>query len=168
MLRIEGRFTACLSGLAWPRGERELLLVSVGTGYRPPTFAPGEAGRTTLVGWAGHAVETLMEDANVQQNLLLRLISGRGHRDPLAAETAGLGAPTAESVAPALPRPLLAYQRYTVSLARPRFDELGLPKEIDPADLASLDSADRVRELALLGRAVAAEQVSEEDFEPFL
>lgn len=159
--------TGPAGGLGWPRGAENLLLVSVGTGYRPPTFPPGEAAGTTLVGWAGHAVETLMEDANVQQNLLLRLLSRTGRRDPLGAELEALGGPADASVPLPTWAPQLTFHRYTTSLSRDRFDELGLPASFDPAELAPLDAVDRVGELAELGRAIAREQVEAGDFDRF-
>jgi len=158
-------------GLGWPRGEKNVLLVSVGTGFAAPTLPAGSAAGTTLIGWAGHAIDTLMEDANVQQNLLLRMISRSRGGARIDQELGSHGAPSADALAPpdgSARLALLTYHRYTTSLTSDRLHgSLGLPKTIDAEALRGLDAGDQVRELAAVGRAVAKEQVSEGDFEGF-
>ncbi len=159
-------------GLGWPRGADRVLLVSVGTGYSAPVIAAGEGAKTTLVGWAGHAIDVLMEDANVQQNLLLRTISrtrkSRFLDEELAAQ-GGIAPDESAVVGASRTLSLLTYHRYTTSLtARRLHDGFGLPKTIEPAALSALDAVDRVRDLAEVGKAVAEEQVSEADFADFL
>jgi len=64
-------------GIGWPMGADNLLLMSLGTGFCPVTIAEGQASRYTLLCWAQYMLKELMNEANLQQNLLMRLIGQR-------------------------------------------------------------------------------------------
>ena len=124
----------------WPTGTDKLLLLSLGTGFNSSSVKEGKASRFNLLDWARYSVKGLLGDANLQQNVLMRLIGehpagpvavSQAERDAVQASGApgeaalsfldtGLGA-----------RKLLTYQRITVSLTRERLDGLGL-HDVDP------------------------------------
>jgi hypothetical protein len=63
---------------------------------------------------------------------------------------------------------MLTYHRYTISFTRKRFDELGLPRDIDLDRVSEIDCVDQIETLCRIGQAVAREQVSAADFKGFL
>jgi len=108
-----------------------------------------------------------MNEANLQQNVLMHLI---GERPALGGATVAEAATSAKSSG----RPsekaltqmsvglgankLLTYQRITVELTRQRLDQLNLP-DVDPKQVSELDAVDQIPNLQRLGEAVAKEQV---------
>ena len=75
-------------GIGWPMGTDNLLLISLGTGYYPLTIAEGKAAHYNLLDWAQYVLQELMNEANLQQNVLMHLIgsgllkSGLAFRKP--------------------------------------------------------------------------------------
>jgi hypothetical protein len=154
-------------GNGWPMGVDQLLLMSLGTGFNAVTIPAGKAAGYNLIDWGKYVVKEMMNDANLQQNLLLQVIGQR----PAAAKSA-----TAELVssgaAKGVPdekvmtqvgiglkaQKLLAYQRITVGLTRQRLDQLGLA-DVDPIKVREIDAADQIPNLQRIGAAVAKEQV---------
>ena len=64
-------------GIGWERGKDKLLMISVGTGFSDNRIELGKARKHNLLDWARYAVNTLMEDAKVQQRILMELISAQ-------------------------------------------------------------------------------------------
>ena len=63
-------------GIDWDSGNDKILMISIGTGFsKEGVTPPGKAREYNIINWASYAVESLMEDANVQQNLLMKIIS---------------------------------------------------------------------------------------------
>lgn len=159
----------------WDTGTEKLLMISLGTGYCPLTIAEGKASRYCVLDWAKYTVEDLLEDANLQQNVLMHLI---GERPPYAEsglremEIAGVdeGGPSAsamEHVGVSLgARKLLTYQRMTIGLTRKRLDGLGL-KDIDPNKVREMDAVDQIGNMQRIGQAIAKEQVKMECLKKF-
>ena len=153
-------------GVGWPMGTDNLLLLSLGTGYAPALIEQGKAARFNLVNWARYVLKELMNEANLQQNLLMHLIGEK------PAPPASGAAPAAPAASPGTPsdaalarvttglgaRKILTYQRITVELTRKRLDELKLP-DVDPAKVGELDAVDQIPNMQRLGEAVASEQV---------
>ena len=124
-----------------------------------------------------------MEDANVQQNVLMKLISDTPRSEQINRELSDVSVPsingkqleTGTSNAETSPpqpvddsnRKLLTYHRYTTSFTKKRFEQLKLPPNIDPNSVTSIDCVDQVDALSKIGQAVAEEQVSPKDFEKF-
>jgi hypothetical protein len=151
----------------WPTGPDKLLLMSLGTGFNSSTIEEGKASGYNLLDWARYSVKGLLGDANLQQNVLMRLIgehpagpvvvsaaerdavraSGAPGDSALAVLDAGLGG-----------RKLLTYQRITVSLTRERLDGLGL-NDVDPVKVREMDAVDQIGNLQRVGAAIAKEQV---------
>lgn len=151
----------------WPSGTDKLLLLSLGTGFNSITVDEGKASGFNLLDWARYSVHGLLGDANLQQNVLMRLI-GEHPVGPVVVSAAEREAVTA-SGAPgeaALTfldsglgaKKLLTYQRITVSLTRERLDGLGL-KDVDPVKVREMDAVDQIENMQRVGAAVAREQV---------
>jgi len=153
--------------LGWPAGADKLLLISLGTGFDAVTIPAGKAACYNLLEWAGYAIEALMEDANLQQNVLMHLIGQPpAGKTPTAAAEAKVaraaGAPPADALDfigfGSGADKALTYQRITVSLTRERLAELDLG-DIDPAKVSEMDAVDQIPNFQRIGQAVAREQV---------
>jgi len=162
-------------GLGWPMGADQLLLISLGTGFSSVTIESGKASRYELLDWAQYMIKELMNEANLQQNVLMHLI---GQRPPeLRSATMELTSSGAASGVPDLSaldlvsaglgaQKLVTYQRVTVGLTRQRLDQLGL-HDVDPVKVREMDAADQIPNMQRLGAAVAKEQVKMEAFKSF-
>jgi hypothetical protein len=154
-------------GNAWPMGTDQLLLLSLGTGFNAVTIPAGKAAHYELIDWGRYAVKELMNEANLQQNVLMHLIGQRPGPVPSAmAELVGSGAASGVPNDDALTRlsrnmgmqKLVTYQRVTVGLTKPRLQQLGLG-DIDPEKVREMDAADQILNMQRVGQAVAKEQV---------
>jgi hypothetical protein len=151
----------------WPTGTGNLLLLSLGTGFNAITIPTGKAARFNVLNWAGYVVKELMDDANLQQNVLMHLIGqppvGNAPAPTAEAKAArAVGAPAADALDFIHPGSsadkALTYQRITVSLTRERLDELNLG-DIDPAKVGAMDAVDQIPNFQRIGQAVAREEV---------
>jgi len=159
----------------WPAGTDKLLLISLGTGFNAITIPAGKAARYELLDWARYAIKELMEDANLQQNVLMHLIGQppAGRTPAPAAEVEAVratGAPAADALDFVIPgaaaSKALTYQRITVSLTRERLDGLNLA-DVDPAKVAEMDAVDQIGNFQRIGQAIAREQVRMDLLKPF-
>jgi uncharacterized protein len=154
-------------GIGWPAGVDKMLLVSLGTGFYPLTIEGGRAAHYNLLQWAGYVLKELMNEANLQQNVLLDLIGQRptqaatGMAEAVAAGAAA-GIPSDDALAQMSAglggKKLLTYQRITIGLTRQRLDGLGL-SDVDPAKVREMDAVDQIPNMMRVGAAVAQEQV---------
>jgi len=151
----------------WETGVDKLLLMSLGTGYCPLSIAEGKAAHYNLLDWAKYTVSDLLDDANLQQNLLMLLIGQRpaGVRSAMGEmNAAGVsdGSPSANTLECVGARlgasKLLTYQRCTIGLTRKRLDGLGLT-DIDPGKVREMDAVDQMGNMQRIGQAIAKEQV---------
>ena len=154
-------------GIGWPMGVDNLLLISLGTGFSPVMIEAGKAARYEILNWAQYMLKELMNEANLQQNVLMHVIGERP--EPGQSGMAEMGRLV---TAPGMPseaalaqmsqglgtRKLLTYQRITVGLSRQRLDQLGLP-DVDPVKVREMDAVDQIHNMQRLGAAVASEQV---------
>jgi len=151
----------------WPTGTSKLLLMSLGTGFDVATIPAGKASCYNLLDWARYAIKELMNDANLQQNVLMHLL-GQPPAGKAPTPTAEANAARATGV-PASDAldfmslgwgayKALTYQRITVSLTRERLDGLNL-SDIDPAKVGEMDAVDQIGNFQRIGQAVAMEQV---------
>jgi hypothetical protein len=160
--------------LNWPTGAGNLLLISLGTGFDSVGVPQGKAARYELLDWAHYMIRELMNEANLQQNVLMHLIGERvslptGAPDPALA-AAPPGTPdlnalnhvtrTLESTK------LLTYQRITVEFGAKRLAQLGLP-DVDPAKVREMDAVEEIDNMRRVGQAVAKEQVHMERLKHF-
>jgi patatin-like phospholipase/acyl hydrolase len=162
-------------GFGWPMGVDNLLLISLGTGFSPTTIEEGSAANYELIDWAQYMLQELMNEANLQQNVLMRIIGERPPQDvSVAAEIASSSATAGTPSPSALVQlsqglgnnKLLTYQRITVGLTRQRLDQLGLP-DVDPQKVRKMDAVDQIPNMQRLGQAVAKEQVHMERLTDF-
>lgn len=154
-------------GHGWPMGADRLLLMSLGTGFNPVTIPEGEAAHYELIDWGRYVVKEMMNEANLQQNVLMHLIGQRPPTVPsamseLTSSGASSGIPDDEALTTMGSfmgaQKLVTYQRITVGLTRARLDGLGLPK-IDPVKVREMDAADQIGNMQQIGEKIAKEQV---------
>lgn len=154
--------------IGWPTGVDNLLLMSLGAGFSSGTIAEGKASHYNALDWAGYAIEELMGDANLQQNVLMHMIGEHPAQVLPGGMTTGgawaqAGAPTGSTLSKMSSslggNKLLTYQRITIGVTRQRLDQLGL-SDIDPVKVGKLDCVDQVANLQRIGQAVAKEQVN--------
>lgn len=162
-------------GYGWPMGVDQLLLISLGTGFSSETIEAGKAASYNLIDWGKYVVKEMMNEANLQQNLLLHIIGQR----PAAAKSATAEL-TSSGAAKGVPdekvltqvgvgldaHKLLTYQRITVGLTRQRLDQLGLA-DVHSVKVREMDAADQIPNLQRIGAALAKEQVQMEALRSF-
>jgi len=162
-------------GYGWSMGTERLFLLSLGTGFNSITVPAGKAARYNLIDWGKYVVKEMMNEANLQQNLLLHII---GQRPP--ATTSATTEMTSSGAAKGVPdenalsrvdvglgaSKLVTYQRITIGLTRKRLDGLGFP-DIDPIKVREMDAADQIPNMQRVGEAVAKEQVRMEPLRRF-
>jgi hypothetical protein len=149
-------------GLGWPSGERELLLVSVGTGFNPKANENLKRSRMHIAYNAASLPAAMMFGAMNQQDILCRVLGRCKAGHAIDREIGSLHAedgPTKQK--------LFTYLRYNVELSREGLDALGLP-HIDPETVIRLDSVEHVEELSAIGKALASRELSKSHFEGFL
>jgi hypothetical protein len=161
----------------WPTGTSNLLLLSLGTGFTGITVPAGKASGYDLLDWARYAITELMDDANLQQNVLMHLIGQppAGKATTPAAEASAMrasGAPAEDALdfintgPGSAAEKALTYQRITVSLTRQRLDGFGL-SDIDPAKVGAMDAVDQIGNFQRIGQAVTKEQVRMDRLQQF-
>jgi hypothetical protein len=117
----------------------------------------------------------MMNEANLQQNILLHIIGQRpGAAVSATTEMTSSGAAKGVPDESALSRvdvglgaaKLVTYQRITIGLTRTRLDNLGL-RDVDPFRVREMDAADQILNMQRVGAAVAREQVRMEALKGF-
>lgn len=155
--------------LNWKTGERDLLLVSVGTGAAPQLesdlLSPSKNHLSNLVGLPG----ALMYGALVDQDINCRVFGRCVYGAPIDREMGDL-IPRDEDQRPVplakdLGRAFL-YARYNADLGREGLDTMGL-NDIDPEQVGQLDSVKYIDALSRVGQRLA-EEVRLEHFGPFI
>ena len=174
-LQIFLEATIPMYGNAWPMGTDQLLLLSLGTGFNPVTISEGKAAHYELIDWGRYVVKEMMNEANLQQNVIMHLIGQRPPTVPSATSelvSSGAASGVPDDAALSLvsrsmgAQKLVTYQRITVGLTRQRLDRLGL-HDIDPVKAGEIDAADQIPNMQRIGKAVAKEQVHMELLKKF-
>jgi hypothetical protein len=148
--------------LQWTPGERNLLIVSVGTGTSPDANADLMPGEMNLLYNASSIPSALMFAALNEQDLLCRVFGKSLVGDPLDRE---LG--TVQPGVGPLDEKLFTYLRYNAELSDEGFDRIGL-RGVDPVGVRALDAVENIPDLQEVGRAVAASYVDMAHFEHFI
>jgi uncharacterized protein len=154
-----------LNGLPfrWPLGEKNILLVSVGTGCWRRHHQASVVLNHKLWNWASEIPAMLMEDANWQNQLMLQGLS----RSPTPWEingSLGLGQIVHDSNLFGL-EPCLSYLRYNVWLEPEPLRDLGLPHLAEKSlHLREISAAENRFDLALIGERAASKSVLEQHF----
>jgi hypothetical protein len=148
-------------GLGWAASERDMLLVSVGTGTSPQANEDLQPGDMNLLFNAGSVPSALMYAASVEQDLLCRVFGRCRFGTELDREVGDLR--TGRGV---LEQRMFTYLRYNAELSRDGLDRLALP-DVRPEDVQRLDSVDHIGDLQRVG-ARAARDVKRAHFDGFL
>lgn len=159
---LQALMTATMPGYAfgWPTGERNLLVVSVGTGK-----ADAEVGHAGIVAStpAIHAVlslKALMEDCADQVETMMQWLSRSPTAREIDREIGTVGAPLGGT-------PICSYLRYNVIL-RSDWCAEHLGESIGPKKLKALEAMDvpaNIPELDRLGRLAGARVVRDAHFD---
>lgn len=173
-------------GIGWERGKDRLLMISVGTGFSDNRIEFGKARKHNLLDWARYTVNTLMEDAKVQQHILMELISGQPNAminyevSKIIPKTLPLSSVT---LLEENPFHLLSYRRYSPSLTSDGLNELQQHldnlspdfkeliwrlQQIKPHLVIAMDCVKQIPALRAIGQAIAETSVSDKNFEGFL
>ncbi len=144
--------------LEWPTGERNLMLVSVGTGAAPTTDDDVFSKGKNLVANIGGLPGALMYGSLVDQDINCRTIGRCVHGDPIDYELGDLVPRDASGNRTPLDQDLgrdFLYGRYNATLTAKGLMALGLDG-LEPAKVQRLDAVDFIEDLSRVGRAVAA------------
>ena len=150
--------------LGWPTGERNLMLVSVGTGAAAVLGADASDPGQNLISNVAGIPGALMNGAQIDQDINCRAVGRCVYGAPIDRELGDMIPLRGDAPIPLdedLGRAFL-YARYNVDLSREGLDALGLP-DVDPKKVSRLDSVEFLGDLGRVGRA-AAREVRMEDF----
>ena len=143
--------------LNWDSGENNLLVISVGTGSAPKVdaevYSSGKSAFTNLANFPA----ALMYGAQVDQDVNCRIVGRCVYGAPIDLELGDLiprdGAGKVIPTAVDLNRQFL-YARYNAELTSKWLNEHGLG-DVDPSQVAQLDSVEHIHDLVRVGKAVA-------------
>jgi uncharacterized protein len=167
--------------LNWPRGERNLLLVSVGTGAAPTEGTTADHPESNMLSTGIALPSALMYGSLVDQDINCRTVGRCTYGDVIDRELLdmvpreGADEGTLDERLARAPLPLstdlgrsFLYVRYNVDLSGPGLEKLGF-SDVDPATTRKMDEADpsHIELLLNIGRR-AAEQVDTRHFGPFV
>jgi predicted acylesterase/phospholipase RssA len=137
--------------LNWPRGERKLLIVSVGTGGGPVEGDSADDPGTNVLEAALNTLSALMSQASVDQDISCRVV-GRctygGFLDRELDRLVSDDPPTADTGRAFL------YVRYNVALTPDGLKEIGVG-DLDAVRLRKMDRVDNIPDLKRVGDALA-------------
>ena len=151
--------------LNWPVGEKNLLLVSVGTGSAP---SQGDYGNllNTLKELPNNLMYTMQLDQDVNCRLMGRCTYGahidREVEDMIMKEADGSDIPLSQDT-----HKNFLYVRYNADLSRKGLDDLGLT-EISSEDIREMDSVKNIEKLRQVGSKTAQKQVKLAHFGSFI
>ena len=159
--------------LNWTKGEKNLLLVSVGTGAGAKQGATADDAESNMLSTGVAIPAALMYGSLVDQDINCRAVGRCTYGDVIDRELFDM-VPRKESGEPVplstdLGRAFL-YARYNVDLSAEGLAVLGFSRdEVDPAIAQRMDLADREHiDLLLKIGATAARQVDAAHFGPFV
>jgi len=149
-------------GVMWPVGEKNMLLVSIGTGLNPNVQQGLRSADMHAAAAISTATEALFNAAMYQQDQLCRVFGRCLCGETLDREIGDL----VGTKGPADPSRLFTYVRYNATLSAEGLNGLGLAR-IAPKDVESLDSVEHMKELQDVGAAVAERKVEAGHFTGF-
>lgn len=145
----------------WPKGEKNLLLLSIGTGLKHHPSDYKKFMDTNLLDWAGQLPEFFLHDASFHNQMIMQLLSNSSHAVEIDSEIGRLEQDTWST------EPALHYIRYNVPLNPEYLMSLKLPyseKIIRQAGL--IDKADNLDLLTRIGSISAEQLLHDEHFPP--
>jgi len=145
--------------LGWPTGERNLLLISVGTGSSPVIGEPADDPDTNVLSSALTTLSALMSQASVDQDVNCRVIGRCTYGGIIDRELHDLVAVAAGPEGGKIPLETdlgkaFTYIRYNAELTGDGLAQLGFAA-IDPEGVRKMDSVNHMSELETIGDAVA-------------
>jgi hypothetical protein len=150
--------------LEWERGERKMLIISIGAGSIPRLGPTAENPSRSIFEVASGIAGELMSGMAYDQDINCRTVGRCVFGAPLDREVGDLVPDVA--LEQDLGRDFL-YARYNPELTREGLGDLGLAA-IDPARVAKLDSVAAIDELLLVGRRYAEKYLNTQShFGPF-
>jgi hypothetical protein len=165
--------------LNWKTGEKNLLLVSVGTGAAESSGETASSPNRNIVSNVAGLPGELMYGILVDQDISCRTVGRCTHGAHLDREILDLvprqaiagGTMEEQYAAPEIPLSTdlgrrFLYARYNADLSRQGLDSLGFP-QVDPASIQKMDAVENMESLLAIGRA-AGESVQPAHFGPFL
>lgn len=158
--------TAPAYRLGWKTGERNLLLISAGTGA---TDEPAARVQPNLAQNLTSLPTTLMYGIQVDQDISCRTVGRCSHGAFIDRELESLACLEADGTATPLSRDLgrsFLYARYNADLSAKGLQALGLGG-LDPEKVRQMDAVDQIPNLIAIGRK-AAEEVDLDDWGSFV
>ena len=155
--------------LGWATGEKDLLIVSLGTGYAPVLGTAADDPEQNLAAAAANTLAATMNQAQVDQDVNCRTVGRCSHGPWLDLEIQDLVPRDAAHQPIPLERDLgrqFLYLRYDAQLTREGLDQLGLT-DVDPKKVSKLDSTDGMADLLRIGEKVAG-QIHKAHFGAFI
>jgi uncharacterized protein len=165
--------------LNWSKGEKNLLLISIGTGAAESAGATASAPNKNIVSTVAGLPGALMYAMQVDQDISCRTVGRCTFGAPLDRELMDLvpreqkeGMTLEECyLAPKVPLTIdlgrhFLYARYNADLSRAGLNALGFP-DVNPDNIQKMDCPDNIATLLKIGQA-AAKEVHPEHFGPFL
>lgn len=145
--------------LGWDRGEKNLLVVSVGTGNAPALGSTVDDPESNLVAAALNTLSSFMNQAAYDQDVSARTVgrcTAGSHidneiTDLIPRDDSGAKVPLEKD----LGRGFL-YARYNATLTEEWLGERGLD-DIEPSKVAGLDSVDAMPDLVRIGKSLGSE-----------
>ena len=156
--------------LGWPVGEKEMLLVSIGTGINPKANANLAPGQMNLIYNASSIPSALMSAASNEQDFLCRIFGKCLIGEPLDREVHNLiDERNLEKGFPGNKGPcgkIFTYLRYNAELSADGLHRLGVG-HLKPEYVQQMDSVDHIPDMREIGIAVA-KSVTIQHFDGFL
>lgn len=146
----------------WATGEKNMLVVSVGTGLIPIADDGLTAANMHILYSASNVPSALMNAAQFEQDLLCRAFGKCLCGDPLDRELNDM-----IGVTGLVSEKRFTYVRYNAELTRSGLEKLGCG-HIDPGPISDLAAVAAIPQLREVGGAVGQKQVKEAHFEGFL
>jgi uncharacterized protein len=152
--------------LNWKTGEKDLLLISVGTGAAP---GGSQARGRNVIGNLQNLPSELMYGIQVEQDINCRTFGRCVHGAEIDREMGDLVLRAEDEQAGAKDHGrFFRYARYNAGLSQKGLDKLGLG-DIASAAVQQMDAVDQIENLSRLGKAVAQRDVQvKAHFGPFL
>lgn len=144
----------------WKTGEKDLLLVSMGTGFHERRAEIKDVESAKLWNWAVEVPDMLIEDGSWMAQQILQYLSRSPTPWQIDSEVGDLEDDLLG------PEPLLSYLRYDVCLDEKTMKALDLPELVPRVEsLRDMAESENVDDLYEIGRRAARQQVQEGHFD---
>jgi len=156
--------------LSWKTGERDMMIVSVGTGMAPGGGADVASPSRNALANLADLPGTLMSGAQIDQDVNCRAVGRCVHGAPIDRELGDMIPRDENDTVLPLDHDLgrdFLYARYDAQLSEQGLADLGLP-DLDPKRVQTLDAVDAIPELQEVGKAVAKNVDMAAQFAPFV